>query len=299
LIDSPPRWWCWCTGVKVKAASTRNLSKEMRWRGRRPLARTRHCAATWLRLLRIEAPSPLGKAANYCQVLGWKPRGILLFLVPRFYTCILFSPTSPFALIRSHCLEIMQGIFLSFYFLRILIFLSLQSKYAVAAVRGNYSNLDIFHCLPVPSASRESRLEGREAYICKSTGVHAKVVQTRTLWKKGREWNTVWPWASIPVNSNSTSPNASSCKIGSFASSLPQPVFAVFKFRKSPNWRLFFFLCVSLVFFLPRNWRINCATTEMHGMNRIWQWSWRQMAASQGGYQEMATRGCDKKERKM
>ena len=64
----------------------------------------------------------------------------------------------------------MQGIFLSFYFLRILIFLSLQSKYAVAAVRGNYSNLDIFHCLPVPSASRESRLEGREAYICKSTG---------------------------------------------------------------------------------------------------------------------------------
>ncbi|KAK8463447.1 hypothetical protein SEVIR_1G364751v4 [Setaria viridis] len=46
----------------------------------------------------------------------------------------------------------------------------------------------------------------------------------------------------------------SSCKIGSFVSSLPQAIFAVFKFRNSPNWRLFF-QCVSLVFFFPRNWR--------------------------------------------
>jgi len=83
----------------------------------------------------------------------------------------------------------MQGIFLSFYFLRILIFYPLQSKYVVAAVRGNYSNLDIFHCLPVPSASRESRLEGREAYICKSMGGACKGTDKDAVEKRpGKEY---------------------------------------------------------------------------------------------------------------
>jgi len=83
----------------------------------------------------------------------------------------------------------MQGIFLSFYFLRILVFYPLQSKYVVAAVRGNYSNLDIFHCLPVPSASRESRLEGREAYICKSMGGACKGTDKDAVEKRpGKEY---------------------------------------------------------------------------------------------------------------
>ena len=154
-------------------------------------------------------------------------------------------------------------------------------------------------CLSPPLPENPDWKEGKRISV-KARGVHAKVgVQTRTLWKKGRERNTVWPWASIPVNSNSTSSNASSSKNRKLRKLPPSTSFCSLQIQKQSKRRLFFFLCVSLVFFLPRNWRMNCATTEMHGMNRIWQWSWRQMAASQGGYQEMATRGCDKKERKM
>lgn len=180
----------------------------------------------------------------------------------------------------------MQGIFLSFYFLRILLFFHpLQSNNTWQLFKFGHFPLSACPlCFQIIQTGR-----GGKRISVKAWGVHAKV-QTRTLWKMGAgKWNTVWPWASIPVNSNSTSSNVSiPVLVKSEASSAP----SLKQFLQSSNSETvqtggFFFSVFPLSFSFPGigdGW-MNCATTQMHGMNlnRIWQWSWRQMAASRVG----------------
>jgi hypothetical protein len=96
--------------------------------------------------------------------------------------------------------------------------------------------------------------EGKRS-ICKSMGgCMQRYRQTRTLWKKrlGMEYRvtlSIHPSQFQFHQFKRVYP--SSCKTGSFASSLPQASFAVFKFRNNPNWRPFI-LCVPLCLFLSQ-----------------------------------------------
>lgn len=120
------------------------------------------------------------------------PRNSTLPSSPFLYFILLSPVSSPFALIRSHWLELTQGIFLSFYFLAFQSFYPsnpnmLQQQYVATIQIWTFSTV----CLSPRLPENPDWKEGKRS-ICKSMGgCMQRYRQTRTLWKKGWEWSTV------------------------------------------------------------------------------------------------------------